>query len=193
MPGAAPGPAGRDVAPVRPTHTALIVAVPEAEPAVGALRARLDAAASWGVPAHITVLYPFLPPADVGDDVVAAVAREVARVPRFAFTLTRTAWFGDTVLWLAPEPDGPLRPLTTAVAARFPQAPPYGGQFADVVPHLTVGDRQPRPVLDAAAAQVAPHLPIRADAETVRLIAGRPEPGGGWHSIADLPLGPADG
>ena len=178
---------------MEPTHTALIVAVPQAEAAVGELRARLDPAASWGVPAHITVLYPFLAPAAIDDAVRAALASEVARVPRFAFTLTRTAWFGDAVLWLAPEPDGPLRRLTAAVAARFPQCPPYGGRFDEVVPHLTVGDRQPRPVLDAAAARVAPHLPIEAHAESVLLIAGRPEPGGGWHPVAELPLGPAPG
>ena len=176
-----------------PTHTALIVVVPQAEAAVGALRARLDAVASWGVPAHITVLYPFLPPGDVDGRVRSALAEVVAGVPRFAFTLARTGWFGDTVLWLAPEPDGPLRRLTAAVTARFPSAPPYGGAFDDVVPHLTVGDRQPRAVLDAAAAQVGTHLPIHARADAVRLIAGRPEPGGGWHTVAEFPLGPAAG
>ncbi len=171
------------------THTALILAVPEAEPVVGALRARLDTAASWGVPAHITVLYPFLPPAGIDDDVRAALAAAVAGVPAFDLTLARTAWFGDTVLWLAPEPDAPLRALTAAVVARFPHTPPYGGQFDDVVPHLTVGDRRPRAVLDAAAAEVAPRLPVHARADTVRLIAGRPEPGGGWHTVAAFPLG----
>ena len=75
------------------------------------------------------------------------------------------------------------------MAARFPQAPPYGGAFDDVVPHLTVGERQPRDVLVAAAAAVAPHLPIHARADTVRLIAGRPEPGGGWRTAATFPLG----
>jgi hypothetical protein len=39
-----------------PELSALIVAVPEAEPAVAHLRARLDRSASWGVPAHITLI-----------------------------------------------------------------------------------------------------------------------------------------
>lgn len=46
-----------------PTHTAVIAAIPAAEPAVGPHRAHLDRAARWGVPAHVTVLYPFLDPA----------------------------------------------------------------------------------------------------------------------------------
>ena len=116
------------------THTALIIAVAPAEPVVGGLRARLDPSASWGVPAHITVLYPFLLPDGVDERVRAVLGEVVAAVPAFDLALTRTAWFGDSVLWLAPEPAGPLRDLTAAVAARFPQAPPYGGAFADVVP-----------------------------------------------------------
>src|SRR3712207_8306425 len=110
---------GRYRARVTATLTALIVAVEPAEPVVGALRARLDPSASWGVPAHITVLYPFLAPDAVDERVRAVLAEVVAAVPAFDLALTRTAWFGDAVLWLAPEPAGPLRDLTAAVAARF--------------------------------------------------------------------------
>jgi 2'-5' RNA ligase len=171
------------------TQTALIVAVPQAERAVGALRARLDAAASWGVPAHVTVLYPFLAPDRIDARVLTGVREAVSAVPRFTLTLARTAWFGDAVLWLAPEPAGPLRALTAAVWARFPQAPPYGGGFDDVVPHLTVGHDQPAGVLAAAAADVATRLPVRAPVRAVRLITGRPEPGGSWPTLARFPLG----
>lgn len=97
---------------VSPTESALIVAVPEAEPAVAALRAAYDPSASWGVPAHITVLYPFLPPDRIDAAVLAAVRATVAGVPAFDLVLARTRRFGDQVLWLAPEPDAPLRALT---------------------------------------------------------------------------------
>ena len=43
-------------------ESAILVPVPEAGPVVGRLRARLDRSASRGVPAHVTVLYPFVPP-----------------------------------------------------------------------------------------------------------------------------------
>jgi len=48
-----------------PTHppvrqTALIAPVPEAEACVGAWQARFDRSAALGVPAHITVLHPFI-------------------------------------------------------------------------------------------------------------------------------------
>jgi len=43
-------------------ESAFIVRVPEAEPCVGALRERFDASVKLGVPAHITVLVPFMSP-----------------------------------------------------------------------------------------------------------------------------------
>ncbi|NUT18736.1 MAG: 2'-5' RNA ligase family protein [Hamadaea sp.] len=153
-------------------ETALIVPIPEAEPAVGALRARLDSSAAWGVPAHITVLYPFLPPEQLTDDALAAVAEVCAATPRFTTKLASVRWFGDAVVWLAPEPDQPFRDLTDALWRRFPQAPPYGGTFDDVVPHLTIGHDAGREALDAAEQAVAPHLPITVDATEVRLLQG---------------------
>ncbi|AEV85186.1 hypothetical protein ACWT_4166 [Actinoplanes sp. SE50] len=172
---------------MEPTHSALIVPVPEAEPAVADLRARLDRAASWGVPAHITVLYPFLPPAQLTPQVLAAIRLIAAGVPRFYLTLDRIGWFDDRVLWLSPSPAEPFRELTNRLAVRFPQTQPYEGEFADVIPHLTVGHDTPG--LPEAAAQVQPLLPIRARVTSLRLIAGRREPGDSWHTLTDFPLG----
>jgi hypothetical protein len=65
-----------------PTQTALIVPIPEAEEAVGPFRASLDRAASWGVPAHVTVLYPFLPPQQIDQQVLAVLRETIAGIPR---------------------------------------------------------------------------------------------------------------
>jgi 2'-5' RNA ligase len=170
-----------------PSQTGLIVAVPEAEPVVGRHRDELDPIAAWGIPAHITVLYPFLPPEQVGDDVLGALRELFAATPSFRAALARVAWFGSEVLWLAPEPGEPFRWLTQAVFDRFPATPPYGGAFADVVPHLTVGDRAPLPALRQAAAAIAPHLPIRTRVDTVRLVEGTTGEVP-WRTVAEFPL-----
>src|SRR3954470_81941 len=94
-----------------PTQTALIVPVPETEEAVGPLRTSLDTAASWGVPAHVTVLYPFLPPERISAPVLSAISDTIAAVPRFEVTFVHVDWFDDTVLWLAPQPNQPFREL----------------------------------------------------------------------------------
>ncbi|MEU7850184.1 2'-5' RNA ligase family protein [Micromonospora parva] len=173
---------------MEPTQTALIVPIPEAEEAVGRFRASLDRAASWGVPAHVTVLYPFLPPQQITEQTVAALRDTIAGVPRFDVALTHVDWFGDAVLWLAPQPDRQFRDLTSAVWQRFPEAPPYAGAHSDVVPHLTIGHDADKPVLTHAAETVAAYLPIHAAVDRVRLIAGTPDVSP-WHTVCEFPLG----
>jgi 2'-5' RNA ligase len=173
------------------TQTALIVAVPEVEEAVGPQRASLDRAASWGVPAHVTVLYPFLPPARVDDGVLATLTDTFATVPPFDVVFGHVEWFGDSVVWLAPRPDRPFRDLTAAVVRRFPETPPYEGVFGDdVVPHLTIGHDAARDVLARAGNAVAEWLPIRATVGGVRLLAGSPT-ADSWRTLHEFRLASA--
>ena len=172
---------------MEPTESAVIVAVPEAEDVVGPHRAALDPAASWGVPAHVTVLYPFVPPAKIDDRVIRALADALQTVPAFGITFSRVAWFGDEVVWLAPEPDQPFRELISVVSARFPDYPPYRGRHAELIPHLTIGDTAPVEALHAAARAVEPHLPIEAYIRTALVIQGSDAPGS-WQTVAELSL-----
>ncbi|MBL7257852.1 2'-5' RNA ligase family protein [Paractinoplanes lichenicola] len=174
---------------MEPTHSALIVAVAEAEPVVAAHRDRFDRAASWGVPAHITVLFPFLAPAALDERVLAAVGQAAASVPAFFFDLAAVRWFGERVVWLAPQPAEPFVALTAAVTARFPAVRPYEGAFDEVVPHLTIGHDHPVANLRAAADAVGPRLPIHARVTALRLITGVPEPGPSWTTRHEFPLG----
>ena len=170
-------------------HSALIVTIPEAEAVVAPHRALFDRAAGWGVPAHVTVLFPFLPPDEIDEQVLATLGRAAATVPAFFVALDRLGWFGERVVWLAPSPAEPFQRLTAAVTARFPAVRPYEGAYDEVVPHLTVGHDHPAGELAAAGRAVAAHLPIRARVDTLRLITGRPEPGGSWLTRALFPLG----
>ena len=159
--------------------TALLIPVPVAEQVVRGHRERLDPSAVWGVPAHITVLFPFLSPPLVSATVVDRIEEVLTPVTPIGFTLERTAWFGDQVLWLAPHPADPFVRLIEAVCAAFPECEPYGGAFGDVVPHVTVGDRAGGATLaDLLAAEraVSRRLPLPATADTVLLMAGGREP-----------------
>jgi 2'-5' RNA ligase superfamily len=168
---------------------AVLVPVPEAERAVSAHRGRLDRAAAWGVPAHVTVLYPFVAPSAITATVIADLAGAVGSVSAFGCEFAAAAWFGEEVLWLAPQPDEPFRALTQAVSAAFPGYLPYGGVYDDAVPHLTVGDRPAGGVseLRAAQADVLRCLPIQARISQVWLMAGHAAPGS-WQTVAELPL-----
>ena len=170
------------------THSAVIVAIPATEEAVAAQRAQFDKAAGWGVPAHVTVLYPFMSPSDIDDSVIEALAAAAASVPSFQATFATTGWFGTDVLWLGPEPAGGFRTLTAAVSNAFPAYRPYGGEHDDVIPHLTVGHGVPEARLREAEREVLPHLPIRSDIRTAALWCGADAPAS-WHQVAALPLG----
>ena len=71
------------------------------------------------------------------------------------------------VLYLAPEPAAALRALTDAVVSTWPEAPPYGGRFADVVPHLTVADSEEPYVLDVIVPYTEHVLPFIPAGKTV--------------------------
>ncbi|MDQ4105013.1 MAG: 2'-5' RNA ligase family protein [Actinomycetota bacterium] len=88
-------------------QTAIIIPVPAAEPIVGRWRRQLDPAAAAGVPAHITIIYPFLSEQDLDEDMLGDVRRLVARHPSFTVTFAGCDQFPD-VLFLVPDPDGPF-------------------------------------------------------------------------------------
>ena len=169
------------------TETAVIVPVPAADAVVGTYRQALDHSAVWGVPAHVTVLYPFLPPERITAAVVDGLGEVLTATGAFECVFSRVAWFGRDVVWLAPDPAGPFRALTERVWRRFPECPPYGGAHPEVVPHLTIGStrRADPAALERAAAEVGAMLPIAAGIDRVRLIAGSSSPGS-WHTVAEF-------
>jgi hypothetical protein len=115
-------------------ESALLLRCPAAEPAVGRWRARLDLAAGVGVPAHVTVMYPFAPVGRLSAADHTRLARLFAAVRSFALVGERTAWFGDTVLYVELTGAAAVASLTDAVTAAFPAYRPYGGVYAEVVP-----------------------------------------------------------
>jgi 2'-5' RNA ligase len=140
-------------------HTALIVPVPAVEPVVSGWRKRFDGSAAQGMPAHVTVLYPFLPEERLTSDVLARLRELCAESPSLDVRFRRTGRFPG-VLYLDPEPADGLRQLTLALAGRWPEAPPYGGAFGEVIPHLTVAHGGAG-VLDDIESDVLRGLPVR--------------------------------
>ncbi|MFF9007072.1 2'-5' RNA ligase family protein [Streptomyces goshikiensis] len=168
-------------------QTGLIVTIPEAGPVVRAWRERLDPGARAGVPAHVTVLFPFLEERDIDASVHAAIAEVLAGHEAFDLRFEGCGRFPGT-LYLAPVPDTPLRRLTLAIAERWPRNPPYGGRFAEVVPHLTIAQDQEPQVLSAVEAGLRPRLPFSAHVSSVALMA---YDGTAWQHHTTFPLPPA--
>jgi hypothetical protein len=143
-------------------RTALVIEVAEAAPYY---------AGAPGLPAHVTILFPFADFADVDLDGLRDL---IGRFPAFDFTLDRIESFEDGTRWLRPTPSAPFVDLTAAVEQRWPHHPPYEGAYDEVIPHLTIT------VNDVP-------LPIAARAREV-LVLEESEPGGSWATRLAIPL-----
>ena len=170
-------------------QSALVVLVPEAEPLVAGLRAAHDPAAAAGVPAHITILFPFAPPAQIDDDAIDRLRAIFGAHRSFEYRLVGIGGFPGLV-YLAPDPEDPFRALTLALQEDFPDYPPYEGRHPVVVPHLTVGTSADEGALERIARDLASSaegvLPIPARATGIALMDNTPGP---WRVVTMFPLG----
>lgn len=170
-------------------ESALVILVPEAEVIVKSFRDRYDPSAANGCPAHVTLLYPFKPPDEITKTDLDNLNRCFALFRPFRFSLEVTRRFPG-VLYFAPQPDDPFRRLIFAIWDRYPETPPYGGRYRDVVPHLTVADHLSDEELDRITAELKRaskgKLPISAVASEVALLDTK---SGHWQLRATFKLG----
>lgn len=167
-------------------ETALVLLVPEAEAIVSSWRARYDTSAAEGVPAHITVLVPFMAYEKIDAACRNTLREIIAGCGALNLTFLASKRFPDTI-WLAPEPDEPIRKLSQALVAQFPDYPLYGGAFDVIVPHLTVAQGEAA-VLDEVEADLSARLttPLKARIESCTLFSHEP---GRWRDMEQFRLG----
>jgi len=163
---------------VRPASI-LLVPVPEAAPALRTWRG--TDVRPGGVPAHVTVMYPFLPARAVDVGVEAQLARIAASIPPFRFRLTEIGRFPG-VLWLRPVPREPFADLVDLVMKHWPDYQPYEGRFPEFVPHVTMAEDES---VREDPARLEPLLPITCQATEVTLMT---ESARGWHTRNRFPL-----
>ena len=165
--------------------SALYVEIPAAESLVAEHRLAWDAVAAAGIPAHVTVLFPFLDPDAIDRSVREALRLIAVRVPPFDVRFERVGRFPE-VVWLAPDPVAPFAALTDMIAARWPDHQPYGGVFETVIHHLTVADGAPNETLDSLQRSLSGGLPIRQRVGELTLATRR---SGTWTVVEQYPLG----
>ena len=166
-------------------RSAIILPVPEAERLVAELRREGDPSAARGVPAHVTLLYPFVPDPDVG--VVEELRFFFERVDGFDLTFSEVGEFPE-VVYLAPDQAKDCSDLTESLALRWPGFPPYEGAFDTVVPHLTVVDTPDQALRGRARAELGRGLPVRSAAREAQLWVQGAD--GRWSCRAAFPLAP---
>jgi 2'-5' RNA ligase len=190
----------------RLTRTALLLPVPAADPLLRKVADRFPATARPGLPAHLTVLYPFVPAESLAAATVRACAEIAERTSPIDVRFTRCRVRGE-MAYLGPEPVAPVDALLRAVRARWPGLTPYGGRFPDAPAHVTlaldgrssdhaVREGARKPVsgervsgrMRAVARLVDPLLPIGTTLDKLMLVTvgeGGWAVRGGWPLAAD--------
>lgn len=152
-------------------------------------RQRHDPLAALGVPPHVTVHFPFVPPPLIDDAVLDVVADVISGFEAFDVTFVGIGEFPG-VVWLRPSPDQRFRQLTSALTAAFPAYPSYEGEFPDPQPHLTIGnhldDVSQSDLRRQLARVAAPLLPFTAQIATVSLLVRDLD--GRWAEHAQFPM-----
>lgn len=169
-------------------ESAIVVELPELDAVLDGHRLALDPSRRWGMPAHLTLLYPFVPPARVNRAVVSRFEGVSKGLRQFDAEFDDFGWFADQVLWLAPSRPEPFENLISRLTDAFPEFPPYGGAFDEVVPHVTIGEGGAPRLLRAAMDAIRPQLPLKSRVASLSLMTGSTEPGS-WHVVDRVALG----
>lgn len=169
------------------SRTLLALMVPEAEPLVGEMRARLDPSARLGLGSHITLVYPWLDSADVTDEALGRLRRVVAGQAALSFRLDRVDAFPSTV-WLSPSPFEAIASLAASLEAAFPERPRIGPTFDRYVPHLSVARNVRKDGDNIAVAlhdRLRRHGPVDCLCKDVHVME---RGSAGWRALVSLPL-----
>jgi hypothetical protein len=163
--------------------SAVVVQVPEADEILDAVGSSRPGA----MPAHVTVLYPFVSPRRIRQSHCRQLEAIAARIEPFTLALAELDHH-ELITFLTVHPEEPLRRLTAAVLDSWPEHPPYGDDELDVPPHLTLGnDVLPDEIADSAE----PLLPVESEID--RLVLMFRGLSGRWRVAHEFPLGEGTG
>ncbi|MGH3701183.1 MAG: 2'-5' RNA ligase family protein [Pseudonocardiaceae bacterium] len=143
-------------------QTGLVIPVPAADALLASVGTRYPGTVREGVPAHVSLLYPFVAAAEVDERVTSALGEmfdEQAPMP-VQFT---ACYRRDGFVALLPDPSDGLTELVSKTRHRWPEVVPYEGVYGDVEPHLTVAMHCSEETAVTIEQQVSAQLPISAE------------------------------
>ncbi|TCO49187.1 2'-5' RNA ligase [Kribbella antiqua] len=138
------------------------------------------------IPPHVTVLVPWV--VEPTSDDVRRLAEAVESFEPFELSFPTAGQFPNGTVWLRPEPFAQVVSLLYSVFQAFPECPPYGGEFPDPHPHLTISSASqggPAVLAEAQAALAAAPAPSVLLSE---LGLWREDEQGVWRQFDAVPL-----
>jgi 2'-5' RNA ligase len=170
------------------TTVIMIVAPHEVQAVAVPLMRRYSPDSLARVPAHLTVLYPFVE-YDHLDDACFRLEHIFAGIAPFEITMDGYGEF-PTVLYMKPRDPGPIKRIFRRVYQDFPDCAPYGGTYGDdLTPHMTVGEFESPAELAAAKAALPRYQPITFRATRLHVMYGIDHVTLPWITHTVIPLG----
>lgn len=142
-------------------ETAIIIPMSRCEQMLADVAGDLNLERVQGMPAHVTLLYPFVEATRLGPDVAAEARRALSDVRPFRCEFSTFGRFTDppAALYLEPVPERPFRTMTALLEQAFGTRA-YGGAFDEVIPHLTLVESSDTSAWIRVESLIGPALPI---------------------------------
>lgn len=141
------------------------------------------------VPAHLTVLFPFVPPERL-DDASHKVSKICSDMAPFEVTMSGYGFFPN-VAFMSPVDHEPIKAVFRRIYAVFPECPPYGGDFGeDLHPHMTVGVFATEAEREAVV--LPDYEPITFRVDRLHILQGIAKAALPWITHDIIPLGASE-
>lgn len=151
-------------------ETSIDIHFPELTDLISSYRAKTVAVAAKGVPPHITLLYPWVDASQINNH-IERLKFTLKHISPFSIIFSSFNFFPNGTLFLQLADDKPIRNVMKAIRNAFPKILPYGGEFLDPAPHLTIAKtRTPEEALrmkKEIVTVIEPKLPITVDVNQV--------------------------
>jgi hypothetical protein len=166
-----------------PEKTALVSLLPEADRLLEVAVSVNPALVRSGIPAHATILYPFLPLDELSGRNTERLRDIATALPATDVLLTEVVTEPGFVAVGVPA----LQPAMESVCAAWPELLPYGGRFGPTPSvHVTIAMGASEPEAERIAAELDRQLPVRALTGAMQVVALTAD---GWRLCLSVPLG----
>lgn len=150
------------------------------------IRETHDAVSFNRVPAHITLLHPFVPPDQI-DKAEKQLIKICKKFPSFELTLDQYGEF-ETALYLAPSQPEKIVELFVYISKAFPDYPPYEGEHGKGLhPHLALASFN-KPA-QAKKIKLPPEPNFTFEVKQIHIYLGAPDDDTPFIPRSVIPLG----
>lgn len=151
-------------------QTGVVIPVPAADALLASVGARHTGTVREGVPAHVSLLYPFVAATELDERVTSGLGELLAEQTPMPVEFA-ACYRQEGFVALRPDPIGELTELVSKLRRRWPDLVPYEGVYGDVEPHLTVAMRASEDTARTIEQEVTEQLPIAAELREAWLVA----------------------